>query len=135
MSDQVSCLFAKMIQLWLIVISSPVANLGQHPLFLGCVNQAHGKKLLFSIQEWDKLELVRKVVFILTNAVKILHFVELCCPHATMLEPNHLTAHSTGITKVKRDSLDIPWLDIECFISYPKSDELHVNIVSHHSYM
>ena len=54
-----------------------------------------------------------------------------------MLEPNHLAAHSTGITKVKRDSLDIPWLDIECFISYPKSEELmpHVNRVSHHSYV
>ena len=69
--------------------------------------------------------------------MKILHLVELCWPHATMLEPNHLTAHSTGITKVKRDSLDIPWLDIECFISYPKSDELkpHVNRVSYHSYV
>ena len=116
-------------------IKSPKVSKLQTMTTMDQVKQAHGKKLLFNIQEWVKLELVRNVVF--DNAVKILHLVELCWPHATMLEPNHLTAHSKGITKVKRDSLDIPWLDIECSISYPKYDDLlpHVNIVSHHKYV
>ena len=77
---------------------------------LDCVNQAHGNKLLFSIQEWVKLELVRKVVFDITQwkFCTLLNCVGLMLQ---MLEPNHLTAHSTGITKVKRDSLHIVILE------------------------